>query len=89
MPDEKAPTNPIADLVRNLQQLQSAAEQVPVEVTRGDVIAGDVELADGTKLRVRVVVSQVSKMVNVKGPGGRPLYVIETSVVPTVKEWRQ
>lgn len=87
MPDEKAPTNPIADLLRNMQQLQTAAAQVPVAVTSGEVIAGDVELADGTKLRVRVVIAQVSKMVGMTGPGARPLYVIETTVVPTVKEW--
>jgi hypothetical protein len=90
---EKPPTNPLVGLlqtVKDLQQFQNAAMQFePVEVKSGEIISGDVELEDGTKLRLNIVVSQVNKIVGVTGAGGRPLYQIETQVVPSIKEWKK
>ncbi len=78
----------LAPLLAAFQAAASPQAMEPVEVVEPAMIYGDVELADGTVLRLRVIVSHVSKLLVLKGPGGRPMYSVEAHVVPAVKSWK-
>jgi hypothetical protein len=57
-----------------------------VDVQEPAMFTGEVSLADGTVLRLRVVVNGVQRLDGIKDPTGLPMYMVNTVVIPSVKE---
>ena len=55
-----------------------------VGITESTERFSEVQLEDGTRLRVRMVVQEVIRFDNLWDPNGNPVYSVNTATLPTV-----
>jgi len=64
-----------------------AVTRTPVEVLEPAFIVGEVKLADGTVLKLRILVNTAYRLEGLTDEAGRPAYQLESLVIPSVVKW--
>lgn len=86
MSDERKASKPPAP---SLSDALAALPRAPVDVLEPSMVVGEVRLADGTLLAIRVIVHDVMRVEGLRDETGRPVYQVQSVVIPTVKKWGQ
>ena len=66
--------------------LTSSLPRTEIDIVRSEEAAGMVWLADGTRLRVRVMVGRVVRVEGQRNPDGTPVYEVATQLVINAKQ---
>ena len=64
-----------------------AVKRTPVEVLEPSSVVGEVKLADGTTLKLRVLVNSAYRLEGLTDEAGRPAYQLESMLIPSVVKW--